>query len=466
MAIATVPSLVIERPPQTDDELWELVYTLWGIKIPRKQMCRHHCSPMEAFAEAYFARTRVSIWKASRALAGKSTLLAILSCTESALLQASVSVLGGSGTQSRRVIEEMDKAWRQPLAPKHLLAAEPGDWRIRLQDGVTIEALTASQASARGPHKPRVRMDEVDEMDTDVMKAALGQAMMQEGVPAQTVLSSTHQYPDGTMTYALTQAAEKGWSVREWCYKETLEPHGWLSKSEMEGKKHDMPHTQWVVEVELQEPAAEGRAIQPDAVERMFDVKLGVGKGLENEYLEFKPPNLPHHVYATGADWAKDVDWTVIPTFDVTNVDLWELVAFERMGRRPWPYMIGRFETRVTRYPGAAGHDAVGVGDVVHDLLSVDAEEFKMMGGPRRDLFTEYIVAIEQGKLQAPRIEFMYNEHKYCTTDDLYGSGHPPDSVVAGAMAWRQRHRVPRSSLMPKGVGHRVSAEPDWDTSL
>ena len=459
--MGTSPSLVIERPPQTDNELWELVRTLWGITIPRTRVCPQHCAPFEAFAEAYFARARVSIWKASRALAGKSTLMAILSSTESAMLQASVSILGGSGTQSRRVIDEMDKAWRTPLAPKHLLAADPGEWRIRLRNGIIVEALTASQASARGPHKPRVRMDEVDEMDVEVMKAALGQAMMQDGVPAQTVLSSTHQYADGSMSAALKMAAEKGWAVREWCYKETLEPHGWLTKQEMEGKKHDMPASQWFIEVELQEPAAEGRAIQPEAVERMFDPELGEADGLENQYLEFVPPDLPHHVYATGSDWAKDVDWTVIPTFDATELP-WVLVAFERMGRRPWPYMIGRFETRVTRYPGAAGHDAIAVGDVVHDLLSVDAEEFKMMGGPRRDLFTEYIVAIEQGKIRAPRIKFMYNEHKYCTTDDLYGSGHPPDSVVAGAIAWRQRHRVPHSRLVAAGVGQRVAHDPDW----
>jgi hypothetical protein len=31
----------------------------------------------------------------------------------------------------------------------------------------------------------------------------------------------------------------------------------------------------------------------------------------------------------------------------------------------------------------------------------------------------------------------MESEHKYATVDDLYGGGHPPDSIVAGAMAYR-----------------------------
>ena len=38
------------------------------------------------------------------------------------------------------------------------------------------------------------------------MLAAMGQPMSKGGIPAQTVQSSTHQYPDGTMTYALEQA--------------------------------------------------------------------------------------------------------------------------------------------------------------------------------------------------------------------------------------------------------------------
>ena len=459
-----VPSLVIERPPQDDNELWELVSTLWGIQIPRVQVCPHHCSPFEAFAEAYFARARVSIWKASRALAGKSTLLAVLSNTESDMLRASVSILGGSGNQARRVIDEMDKAWRSPLAPKHLLLGEPGEWRIKLRGGIDIEALTASQASARGPHRPRVRLDEVDEMDAQILRSALGQAMMQDGVPAQTVLSSTHQYPDGSMSEALQMAVEKGWSVREWCYRETLEPHGWLSQKEMLGKKNDMPTAQWIVEVELGEPAAEGRAIQTDAVEKMFQVELGEGEGSENQYLEFAPPDLPHQVYATGADWAKDVDWTVILTYKVTDEEQWRLVVFERMGRRPWPYMISRFEQRIERYPGAAGHDSTAMGgDVIHDLLTIDAEGFQMVGRARQEMFTDYIVAIEQGKIVCPRVKFMYNEHKYCTTKDLYGSGHPPDSVVAGAIAWRQRFRVPSSGMVPSGVGERVAHAAEWD---
>jgi hypothetical protein len=32
-------------------------------------------------------------------------------------------------------------------------------------------------------------------------------------------------------------------------------------------------------------------------------------------------------------------------------------------------------------------------------------------------------------------IKWAYKEHKRCTHDDLYGAGHPPDSIVAGSLA-------------------------------
>ena len=108
-------------------------------------------------------------------------------------------------------------------------------------------------------------------MELRILEAAQGQPMDRNGVRAQTVMSSTHQYPDGTVTAMRRRAAEKGWPVYEWCYRETLKPHGWLTADQVERKRRELSRTMWAVEYELQEPSAEGRAIHPTAVERMFD---------------------------------------------------------------------------------------------------------------------------------------------------------------------------------------------------
>ena len=44
--------------------------------------------------------------------------------------------------------------------------------------------------------------------------------------------------------------------------------------------------------------------------------------------------------------------------------------------------------------------------------------------------------AIERHEITAPRVEPFYSEHRFCRVDDVFGSGHPPDTVVAMALAY------------------------------
>ena len=55
---------------------------------------------------------------------------------------------------------------------------------------------------------------------------------------------------------------------------------------------------------------------------------------------------------------------------------------------------------------------------------------------PSPDLFRNYIGAIERHEIVCPRIDAFYTEHKYCGADNLFGSEHPPDTVVAMALAY------------------------------
>lgn len=446
----------LERPPETDDELWEVVATIWGIEIPRKAVCPNHSAPFDAFADAYFARSPVSVWKASRGFGGKTTLLGTLAATEAVLLASSSTILGGSAAQSLRVKEVMHECMDSPLAPKDLLAQDPTQYATFFKNGGKVIALMASQRSVRGPHPQRLRLDEIDEMDLAILEAAQGQPMSTKKVAAQTVMSSTHQYPDKTMTTILSRAVEKGWAVFEWCWRETIEPHGWLPIEEMERKRLEVSNAMWEIEYDLQEPSFEGRAIDSDSVERAFDANLGMWEGKEGEYIEIHAPKRKSS-YITSADWAKKKDWTIIRTFDVTDPERWIEVAFERLGRRPWQEMVARYDDRIARYGGMGVYDATGLGDVVGDLLSVEATGIIMVGRRREDMFSDYIAAIERGHFVSPRIEFMHKEHLYVTLEDLYKpAGHPPDTFVAGALAWYRRGRL-SPMVPPIGYSHDVS---------
>jgi hypothetical protein len=389
------------------------------------------------------------IWKASRGFGGKTALISILGMSELVALGAFVTILGGSGAQSLRVHETMQEAWLYEGAPRHLLLKDPTKFDTYLTNGGKARTLMASTKSVRGPHPQRMRLDEIDEMELNVLTSAQGQPMRKKNkagiwLDTNTVMSSTHQYPDGTMTKTLKRAAENGWPVYHWCYKESSnEWDGWLEGSEIERKKTEIPKQMWEAEYDLQEPSFEGRAIDEIAVDLMFDPDLGYSEAAIGKYIELEEP-LNDKNYVTGVDWAKSRDFTVIWTFDATE-DKWRTVAFERIQRRPWPAMVDRLNWRWARYGGKVAHDATGLGSVVADYIVVpkgcrqrDMHDVIMAGRSRNDMITNYVSAIERQEISAPRLQWAYEEHKFATPDDLYNgkaNSHLPDSIAAGALA-------------------------------
>jgi len=421
---------LIEAPkspnPKQDAELKSFLWNEFQIRLPDTQVCENHVTPFRAFADAYFARSGVAVWKASRGFGGKSYLLALLSHCEASTLGAEVTCLGGSGEQSARILEYLQK-WSSD--------EENVQRRTRYASGGLVTALMASTKSARGPHPQRMRLDEVDEMDLEILNAAMGQPMSTPKIAKQTVLSSTHHYPDATFTEVLKRADERGWPIHEWCWQETsAEPDGWLSKAEIESKRGEVTAAMWAAEYDLQEPSPEGRAILPDKVTACFQKSLGVFEGKAGEEIVLEEPQ-EGAKYAHGCDWAETKDWTVIDTLRIDCRPM-RRVAWLRLGRMAWPMMIRKFNERVQRYGGRACHDATGLGKVVDDYQTVQAKGIWLSGQVRADIFSDYIVAIENGTILSPAIKYCEGEHRYCTNDDLRGSGHPPDSFVAGAMAF------------------------------
>lgn len=211
--------LSLLRPPVTRTELYLLVQVLWNITIPSKQVCPEHSTPFDAFADAYFASYPVEVWLASRGLGGKSRTLAYLTLTEAAVLGADATILGGSLFQSQNVQEAMREGWMAPMAPTQMIVSDIAS-QLRLTNLAVVRPLTASPKAVRGPHPQRLRLDEVDEMELTIFEAALGQALTKKGIESQTVISSTHQHPDGTFTEVLKRADERDWPVHRWSVAE------------------------------------------------------------------------------------------------------------------------------------------------------------------------------------------------------------------------------------------------------
>src|SRR5512136_695334 len=108
--------------PADDEALYAWVADHLGVRIPRRACCPEHRAPFDAFADAYFARSPIAVWVASRGFGGKSLLLASVALTGPTTLGAEVRVLGGSADQSENVVRYTDGMVDLPTFPRGLLA--------------------------------------------------------------------------------------------------------------------------------------------------------------------------------------------------------------------------------------------------------------------------------------------------------------------------------------------------------
>lgn len=371
-------------------------------------------------------------------------MLSILGITKAFLLGADVNLLGGSLAQSVNIHEHMRNAFNHDNAPTYMIETE-ANTQIKLNNKARIRPLTASQKTVRGPHPPFLILDEIDEMDLDILDAALGQPMPQKNylgdiLDPYTVMCSTWQNADGTFTEVKRRFEERGLPILTWCYKDTANPiDGWLTQKTIDAKKLEIPAEMWRVEYELGEPSIGNRAFDTQAVEDTFSLPLEPLSRSEKDRFEeytFEKP-VGDGVYVVAADWAKEQDFTVISVVRV-DVQPHTLVYYMRVNRRPYPMMIGWFNDAIERYNAEAIHDATGLGNVVNDYIDVRARKFIMTGEKRANMLTEYVGAVERGYFELPRIPSLYTAHKYCVRKGslvrTLGGSVPIEQIKIGDM--------------------------------
>lgn len=400
-----------------------------------------------------------------------SLTLSTLGLTFAYLRGADITILGGSMAQSTNVFEYMKRAMDYKNVPDDMTVDQTAT-RVQLTNKGRVRPLPASQRNIRGPHPSVLLMDEVDEMELAIYDGALGQPMPQpnylgEIVDTYTVMSSTWQYSDGTLTEIFRRAETNGDVTYRWCFLESANPiDGWLSSRTIEEKRRSISKQMWETEYELNEPSIGNRAFDTAAVDRAFCLPFAPIASKEakdfDEYTFVEP--VRGATYVAGADWGRERDYTAIMVGRVDVVPH-ELVYYMRVNRRPYPEMIGYFNKAINRYGARAAHDATGLGNVVNDYTDVRAERFIMTGEKRSGMLSAYVSDIENGKWIFPKIKKLYEEMKFAQVGDLYSSAstfHLPDTVCAGGLMNRMADRaggmVAPESIKRDGTPSKMSA--------
>ena len=205
-----------------------------GFHIPRKNICRNHCSPFSFISEMFFEEVRNAIAFANRT-GGKTTDTAILNHLDMAFKPGcEVASAGSTLDQAGKCYTYFTQFHIRNNYLQDLLLKDPTASRSFYKNGSFLEIITGTIKGLNSPHPNKARIDEVELMDWDVLQEGLSMAITRNSpttgkeIMSQNCFSSTRKFDSGTMQRLLDLAAEDkrlvgGFKTYNWCIWEVLE---------------------------------------------------------------------------------------------------------------------------------------------------------------------------------------------------------------------------------------------------
>lgn len=211
---------------QTNLDVTEFLAALRVAVVGTKKICTQedHCSQFTALADVITGRVSDALIWACRT--GSKTFLFggldswVKSCSRD---RYETKLLGGSADQSLLSYEAMT-LFRDETDPLNTrLERDILISRCDFKNKSKVSILKASKTSVRGPHPQCLKLDEVDEIDSEIYESALSQPLSKFGHPSSLIMFSTNHNVNGQMDIALRNAQDKKQNVYKYCIWEVLE---------------------------------------------------------------------------------------------------------------------------------------------------------------------------------------------------------------------------------------------------
>lgn len=199
-----------------------------GPALSTRHVCKGHHSPLRIFSDIYFNKPSSAVVLGPRG-GGKSMMAAIATHMECRFNPGyAARIMGGSEQQSRQIydaINDLIYIGRGRWGTDRGSIAELLAKRATYRNGSNIAMLAASSRSARGPHVPKLCLDEIDEIDRRIFDSAVGMAQedTRRGHPTQVLMTSTWHKENGLMGEKIEAARAGAFPIHEFCVFEVLE---------------------------------------------------------------------------------------------------------------------------------------------------------------------------------------------------------------------------------------------------
>jgi len=196
------------------------------LKIPRRAVCPHHQAPFDYLLKTYFEPAKDLVVWAPRG-GGKTRLAAVATLLD--LLHkpgVAVTILGGSLLQSLRMwdhlIPDLDRI------AEDLLDGKKRSRSVRLTNASHANVVAQSERSVRGLRVQKLRCDELELFDPQVLEAAkltTRSIKLADGSSVAGTMEalSTLHTPWGLMHDWVQQSPAAGRPVIKWCVLDVLE---------------------------------------------------------------------------------------------------------------------------------------------------------------------------------------------------------------------------------------------------
>jgi hypothetical protein len=213
----------LNNPPTNDQELHLCIEALFGYSIPRVAVCPTHSPPYQFISDIFFERYLNVIVLANRT-GGKTLNVALLNVLESIYKPGcGIASLAGSKLQANKQYKYAQDALMGNKILWDRFVESSLQSITRLKNGSFFFILATSPTSVRHEHLPKLRIDEVDEIeDRKIFNAALSIPLsdQQRGIKSNVLMTSTRHKPFGLMKELVDSASTKGKRLVEYCYKE------------------------------------------------------------------------------------------------------------------------------------------------------------------------------------------------------------------------------------------------------